>query len=424
MQNNDTLLKRLIKTEKFVKSFSLALAGALAISLAGPVSAYADNGFKNLFSNGEETPGIVAESSETMYPQEIKRDVEELLKIRLQSFAIEVDGKIIAGLDTRAEAESILEALRDPFLDREDGVDILEVYFKEKVEVVEEAVPQDLLGESEEILDYIRRGTKEKKIHVIEKGDYYGKIAEMYGIKVADLEAANPDVSPRALQIGQKLNLLVPKPFITVMTTENKVYDEAIPYDTVYEDNSGIYKGEYTTKRKGQNGERTIEAKIVRANGIEYEREILKEEITKEPVTQITYKGTKDPPPKIGTGTFQKPANRGTVTSEFGWRWGRRHEGLDIGMPTGTSVRAADGGVVTFAGYRSGYGYLVILDHGANMESRYAHLSKILVSKGDRVYKDEQIALSGNTGVSTGPHLHFEIRKNGIAQNPRNYVNF
>jgi murein DD-endopeptidase MepM/ murein hydrolase activator NlpD len=411
MQKKETFLRGLMKTEKTAKVFSIALAGALAISLAGPVSAYAD------------TQGTNA-AVETMSPQEIKRDVEELLKVRLQSFAIEVDGDIVAGLETRAEAEGILKSLIEPFAEREDGVHILELFFKEKVEVVKEPVPHELLGESEDVLEYIKRGTKEKKVHVIEKGDYFGKIAELYGIHVADLEAANPDVSPRALQIGQKLNLLVPKPFITVMTTENKVYDEAIPCDTVYEDNSGIYKGEYRVKRSGQDGARTVEAKIVRANGIEYQREVLSEEITKEPVTKITYKGTKNPPPKIGTGSFQKPANRGYVTSEFGWRWGRRHEGIDIGMPTGTSVRATDGGVITFAGYRSGYGYLVIINHGANMETRYAHLSKTLVSKGDRVYKDEQIALSGNTGVSTGPHLHFEVRKNGVPQNPRNYVNF
>ncbi len=421
MNKIDTFPRGLFKIEKVKKMFSFAMAGALVISMITPVSSYADKGIFGLFSSEEEQE---TKEMETIYPQEIKRDIEELLKVRINSFAIRVDGEIIAGLRTRLEAEEILEAIRNPYLDREDGVEIIEIYFKENVEVIEEPVSQDLIGESEEILEYIKRGTKEKKVHVIEKGDYYGKIAEMYGIHVSDLEAANPDVSPRKLQIGQKIDLLVPKPFITVMTTEKKVYDESIPHDTVYENNSGIYKGEYAIKKRGQDGIRTLEAKIVRANGIEYERIALSEEIVKEPVTQITYKGTKDPPPRIGTGTFQKPSNRGYVTSEFGWRWGRRHEGIDIGMSIGTSVRAADGGVVTFAGYKSGYGYVVFIDHGANMESRYAHLSKILVSKGEKVYKGEQIALSGNTGVSTGPHLHFEIRKNGVPQNPRNHLKF
>jgi len=423
MDNRETFIRKLFKIEKAKKMFSFAMAGALAISMTVPVLSYADKGFLDLFSSEEEQQNVHQET-EILYPQEIKRDIENLLKVRISSFAIKVDGEIIAALKTRLEAEEILEEIRDSFLDREDGVEILSIYFKENVQVVEQPVSQDFIGESEEILEYITRGTKEKKVHLIEKGDYYGKIAETYGINVSDLQAANPDVSPRKLQIGQKINLLVPKPFITVMTTEKKVYDEKIEHDTVYENNSGIYKGEYAIKKKGYDGIRTVEAKIVRANGIEDERIILSEKIVKEAVTQVTYKGTKDPPPKIGTGTFQKPSNRGYVTSEFGWRWGRRHEGIDIGMSTGTSVRAADGGVVTFAGYKSGYGYVVFINHGANMESRYAHLSKILVNKGQKVYKSEQIALSGNTGVSTGPHLHFEIRKNGVPQNPRNYLNF
>ena len=241
MDKIDTFLRGLFKIEKAKRMLSFAMAGALAISIITPVSSYADKGFFGLFSSEEEQE---TQEIENIYPQEIKRDIEELLKVRINSFAIRVDGEIIAGLRTRLEAEEILEAIRDPYLDREDGVKILEIYFKEKVEVSEEPVPQELIGESEEILEYIRRGTKEKKVHVIEKGHYYAKIAEMYGIHVSDLEAANPDVLPRKLQIGQKINLLVPKPFITVMTTENKVYDEVIKHETVYENNSGIYKGE------------------------------------------------------------------------------------------------------------------------------------------------------------------------------------
>lgn len=404
------------------KRCCLGLAGALLMTSAAAVPAHAETGLFKLFKSSDA--GQAAPAAETPYPQEIKRDVEELLKIRIQAFAIEVDGKIIAAFESRQEAERLLADIQAPFREPEEGTEIEEIYFKENVEIVEEPVPQELLIPYDEMLDFIRRGTKEKRIHVIQKGDYYGKIAEAYGIRVADLEAANPGVSPRKLQIGQKISLIVPKPLITVHTTKRVVEEEAIPFEVTYENNASIYEGEYRIKRRGQKGVRTVEARVIMANGIESERIVLSEEIVKEPVTQITYRGTKPPPPKIGTGTFQRPSNRGYVTSEFGWRWGRRHEGIDIGMPTGTSVRAADGGVVTYTGYRSGYGYLVIIDHGANMETRYAHLSKILVKKGQRVYKDQQIALSGNTGTSTGPHLHFEIRKNGVPQNPRNYVSF
>ena len=111
-----------------------------------------------------------------------------------------------------------------------------------------------------------------------------------------------------------------------------------------------------------------------------------------------------------------------TVTSEFGQRWGRLHAGLDLGCPVGSNVRAADGGTVIQAGYHPSYGYLVVIDHQNGMETYYAHNSQLLVSVGDKVYQGQQIAESGNTGRSTGPHCHFEIHVNGSAVNPRNYL--
>ena len=91
-------------------------------------------------------------------------------------------------------------------------------------------------------------------------------------------------------------------------------------------------------------------------------------------------------------------------------------------MPVGTSVRAAASGKVTFSGTQSGYGKIIIIDHGNGVSTRYAHNSKLLVGVGDRVDAGDRIALSGNTGKSTGPHLHFEIRMNGRSVNPLNYL--
>lgn len=98
------------------------------------------------------------------------------------------------------------------------------------------------------------------------------------------------------------------------------------------------------------------------------------------------------------------------------------HYGIDIASKTGTPIYAADGGKVVYAGYKGNYGYLVEIDHGNGFKTRYAHCSKILVKVGDKVYKGQHIANVGNTGRSTGPHLHFEVLKNGKNQNPANYV--
>ena len=137
------------------------------------------------------------------------------------------------------------------------------------------------------------------------------------------------------------------------------------------------------------------------------------------------YQGTKPAPPKIGTGSFSTPLSRSyTVSSKFGMRWGRQHTGIDLALPTGSPVIAADGGKVIFSGTNGTYGKLVIIDHGANLKTYYAHNSKLLVSKGDNVYKGQQISESGNSGRSTGPHLHFEVRVNNIPVNPEKYLKF
>jgi murein DD-endopeptidase MepM/ murein hydrolase activator NlpD len=100
----------------------------------------------------------------------------------------------------------------------------------------------------------------------------------------------------------------------------------------------------------------------------------------------------------------------GPISSGFGQRWGQMHEGLDIAVPYGTDVCAARGGTVSFAGRKGSYGNLVIIDHGSDLETCYAHLSRILVDAGMEVVAGEVIARSGTSGRSTGPHLHFEVR--------------
>jgi septal ring factor EnvC (AmiA/AmiB activator) len=122
-----------------------------------------------------------------------------------------------------------------------------------------------------------------------------------------------------------------------------------------------------------------------------------------------------------GGGGWGWPAS-GPITSGYGMRWGRMHEGIDIGAPTGAPVVAARGGTVSFAGRMGGYGNLVLIDHGGGQTSAYAHLSAFAVGAGQQVGQGQRIGSVGCTGSCTGPHLHFEIRINGSAQNPRGYL--
>jgi murein DD-endopeptidase MepM/ murein hydrolase activator NlpD len=119
---------------------------------------------------------------------------------------------------------------------------------------------------------------------------------------------------------------------------------------------------------------------------------------------------------------------RGWVTSDFGTRIDpytaerSMHQGLDIATPHGQPVYSPSDGTVVFAGIEAGYGNVLVIDHGYGVKTRYAHLSEIAVHLGDRVRRGEKVAAVGNTGRSTGPHLHYEVRVNGIPENPRKFI--
>jgi murein DD-endopeptidase MepM/ murein hydrolase activator NlpD len=112
----------------------------------------------------------------------------------------------------------------------------------------------------------------------------------------------------------------------------------------------------------------------------------------------------------------------GPVTSEFGYRWGRLHAGLDIGAGTGTPIHAAKSGTVIFSGQQNGYGNVIIISHGGGLTTLYGHQSRLAARDGDEVSTGDVIGYVGSTGHSTGPHLHFETRVNGSPQNPRRFL--
>ncbi len=121
------------------------------------------------------------------------------------------------------------------------------------------------------------------------------------------------------------------------------------------------------------------------------------------------------------TGKRLSWPSAGIVTSNFGWRWFRMHTGMDVAAPVGTAIRAVKEGRVIYSGWMGGYGYAVDIDHGNGLTTRYAHCSELHVQTGQLVYRGQVLAAMGSTGHSTGPHLHFEVRLNGEAVNPRSY---
>ncbi len=373
------------------------------------------------FTSGITYTKSRASKKELLQGAELEEALKKSMKYSLQAFSIYVNGNPVATLKSKGIADAVLKEIQDIYLKTVDQTKLKEIGFAEKVEVKAEFTELGKIMEKEDTVSYLAKGTNEIKLHTIESGESFWSISKKYKMSLQELERANPGVDSEKIKIGQTLNLIMPKPLVSVKTVETVTAIENVPYEQKVELTDTMYKDETRVKVKGQYGEKEVVADVIRVNGLETGRTILSEKPLKDPKAEIIVKGTKALPPKKGTGTFSFPS-RGSITSRFGLRWGRRHEGIDIGAPVGTPVRASDGGVVIWVGTDGGYGKLVKVDHGAGYISYYGHLSKYYVSVGQKVYKGQKIAAVGNTGRSTGPHLHFEIRKNGVPKNPLSYL--
>ncbi|MBQ8184838.1 MAG: peptidoglycan DD-metalloendopeptidase family protein [Lachnospiraceae bacterium] len=298
------------------------------------------------------------------------------------------------------------------------GDGLRELWFSEKVEIVESYVSQDQITPVEEAIELVTKDTEKNQIYEVQAGDTLSGIANGNGMLVKDLLALNEGMTENTvIRVGDELIITVPEPELSVITVEESTYQENYFAETQYILNDEWYTTKSVVRQEGQAGLHEVTALITSKNGIETDREIIAETVLEEPVAEIIEKGTQTPP------TYIKPLSGGTFTSGFKWRWGRQHKGVDWACPTGTAIMASCGGKVIQAGWFSSYGNCVTIQHPDGRKTRYAHLSKVLVSVGESVAQGEKIALSGNTGRSTGPHLHFEIIINGSQVDPLKYLN-
>ena len=210
-------------------------------------------------------------------------------------------------------------------------------------------------------------------------------------------------------------------PRLDVTSTRAVTYTETIPYETITQENDQLDQTYRATLQEGSTGEAVVTAEIQTVDGQEHGRTILARTVLSEATDEIVEVGTRNV--GIGTGEFDLPVYGYTFTSGFKWRWGKLHSGVDLAVAEGTPVYAADNGKVIVAeDSGNGYGNYIIIDHQNGFKTLYGHNSELLVSVGDIVAKGDKIALSGNTGNSTGPHLHFEIHVNDEKVDPQQYL--
>jgi len=207
---------------------------------------------------------------------------------------------------------------------------------------------------------------------------------------------------------------------VAVVSVVSTTVNKELPFETKTKQDANLYLGESITEIQGKTGTAEVDCETVYKNGTQQSSRILDENIIAKPVAQVVRVGTKQKE-VLKTGLFYPV--KGVLSSPFGSRWGKMHEGMDIAVDEGTPVMAAECGTVCYVNENAGgYGKLIRIDHGHGVVTAYAHLSRIEVTQGQTVSANTQIALSGNTGRSTGPHLHFEILQNDTPIDPKEYL--
>ena len=366
-------------------------------------------------ASGEETS---SEGEDTQQPSD-EQESDEVSPIEGEDLQQPSPEEEDQQADTQASASEDEEGAEE-----QPGADGLkEMHFGEKVEISEAYVSKSLITSAEEAADQITKDSQKNEIYEVKSGDTLSTIANSHGLFVKEVLALNSGLSENTmLQIGDEIIITVPQPELTIRTVEQSTYEEAFFGEVEYIYNDSWYTTKSVVLQEEEAGYHEVTAMITKQNGTEQSREIISEVVLKEPVCKKIEVGTQTPP------TYIKPLSGGRQTSGYGRRKAptkgasTNHRAIDWATPTGTAIWASCGGTVSVAGWQSGYGYVVYINHPDGNQTRYGHLSKILVSAGQKVKQGQKIALSGNTGRSTGPHLHFELRVNGTPVNPYNYI--
>lgn len=352
-----------------------------------------------------------------------EQDLADELGQVTYGYSLYVDDELIGSTQYAGALDELLTQIKQVYA----SADTLSVDFVENVRIAEGYVPTDSvmnLGEIAEILNSTKSG---EVTYTVVKGDTWGQIANNNGMTAAELEALNPGYDINRIHIGDALTLSNAVPYLTVKVTERQNYVEDVNYDVNYVSDSSMYQGDERVISKGSFGKADIVADVTYINGEEQERTVISSVTLSDPVAETRARGTKVRPTWYPTGSFRWPCS-GRITSRFGYRntgirgATRNHKGIDIACARGTPIYAADGGRVIFSGYKGAMGYVVIIDHNNGYVTYYEHNGSLLVSAGQTVYKGQQIAKAGRSGVASGVHCHFGIQRNGSYVNPLNYL--
>lgn len=349
-------------------------------------------------------------------------------------FIVDGEVKYTIPSDQYDDLELLMKKYKMDFLsisNISNSAKILSVEFKQDIQVVERKVEEEELDSIDDIALEFQKNEEEAIYHTIVENDNLWDIGVTYGMNLAKIVEYNPFLGARE----EKDYMIWPKE-VLLMKPANPVYDvvvklqntalEPVPFETIKYKDDSLLATQRIILKEGIAGEKNVVYDIVMENGYATSIEAIQETILKQPVSAEVKVGTKTTLSYGGGDNYG--VTRGRLSSGYGYRThpisGVKtfHNGIDIAASTGTGVYAYASGTVIAVSQDNALGKYIAIDHGNGLVTRYLHLSKFNVNKGDKVGTGDRIGSVGNTGYSTGSHLHFEVLKNGSYQNPWNYI--
>ena len=344
--------------------------------------------------------------------------------IETEAYAVYDGDKVVAIVKDQNDADNLLLMTKADLSIPDRGMELVSSEFLNELSVKPVNVLLGSIQSNAAAQSQMTNGGEMNTYHIVEDGETVHSLATLFGVEDFDIYNENNTKPVTEIETGDRVCIRSVVSPVQIEMVEKGRIKEVIEFETIKKESDEYYKGDSFLAQEGQDGIEIFEGYITKVAGEETERKATaKAEVLRKKKNKIIVVGTAERPKTAATGTFIVPLDHYVVTSEWGGRWGRMHEGMDLAAPTGTPIHASDGGRIIKANYWSGHGLCVEVDHGNGVITRYSHCSAVFVSIGDLVYQGQHIANVGNTGHSFGSHCHFEVRVNGTSQNPRNYIN-
>jgi murein DD-endopeptidase MepM/ murein hydrolase activator NlpD len=346
-----------------------------------------------------------------------------------------IDGECIGAVQNETDATGVFENLLEPY--KTDNAST-NAAFVEDVRFVQGLYDSTTTMMDANELKEILNGKKvEAKYYTVKSGETIWSIATANDLSESALLNLNPG-QDELIKTGDQLKVSNEVNFIRVKIIKTEVRIEDIPYETIKSNNSTLFTGDSRTTRQGVYGADEVTELVTYIDDTKVTAQETNRVHLSDPIARKLDVGTKSTKVYSSSGTYNVtvsnegfvwpvPGYYNRVSSPFGYRSRGFHSGVDISGSgvNGTVIVAAKDGVVVSAGWSSGgLGYRVVINHGGGIVTRYGHClsGSISVSAGQTVSAGQAIARVGSTGNSTGPHLHFEVKRNGTAVNPLPYI--